>query len=77
VSRKNERWVGDLSQHDYDALLVRLAEAEAALLLADGSLTWCRARHDGDEVLDEAIRAVTRITRDKAGGDRTQTRPDR
>jgi hypothetical protein len=60
----NERWVGDLSQHEYDALLVRLADAEHALVLADGSLTWCAARHGkADEALDEAIRAVTHITR--------------
>lgn len=44
-------------------------EAKNALVLADGSLTWCRARHgsegEGDEALDDAITAVCAITRRK------------
>lgn len=41
-------------------------EANDALVLADGSLTWCRARHARDDAaLDDAITAVCAITRRK------------
>jgi hypothetical protein len=62
----NERWVGDVSQAEFDALVDENRAMRKALVLADGSLTWCKARHASDEATEEAIRAVLAFTRNPA-----------
>jgi len=51
----------------YRALERESARLREALMLADGSLTWCRARHQNSghngDVLNEAIAAVLVFTR--------------